>query len=172
MNSWINEYSKEMLRWDTVHRIVGRLSPEELVVQSREALSSAECLAGSLNSFLFVDVGAGQGLLGIPALYMFPEIRVLFVEPDPKKTAFLRNYLYVLHPELGARSRIECCRLEDVSRETCHWASSVGLEPVLFARAFSGKSSLEQAVEDSPFAGKKIFIFHAEGGRHFFKNPC
>lgn len=167
--SWSSIYTRAVQEWDKTHRLVGRLSVSALVEQSVEALKALddEVLAGDV---LFVDVGAGQGLLGIPALYLFPNLKVLFVEPDPKKTAFLRNYLFGVQKELGPRSFVESCRLQDVSRET--QKRHENRNPKLFARAFSGEVLLAEAVRESVFSEQELFVFHSDGARHFFEKTC
>lgn len=166
---WLKQYSTEIAKWDTTHRLVGRLSPEVLIEQSVEALNDLHPSVVSPTT-LFVDVGAGSGLLGIPALNLFPSLKVLFVEPDPKKAAFLRHYLFGVQKELGKRSFVQTQLMQNVSRETLEKLKD--LTPVLFARAFSGEHSLQEAVDDSVFAGRQLFVFRSDGPRHFFEKLC
>jgi 16S rRNA G527 N7-methylase RsmG len=166
---WKDQYAAQITAWDRVHRLVGRSSPRELIDQSVEALLSLprETLQGDK---LFVDVGAGSGLLGVSAMELFHDLQCLFVEPDAKKTAFLRSYLFSARKELSSRSLVSGGLIQDVSRETLKIPEN--LEPVLFARAFSGPVSLSDAVKKSVFAGHQLFVFRSEGSRHFFEKLC
>ena len=167
--SWKSIFAAQITAWDKIHRLVGRSDPRELIAQSVEALQglNPDTLKGPK---LLVDVGAGSGLVGIPALNMFHDLQVLFVEPDSKKTAFLRNYLYGVQKELAPRCSVGTQLLQDVSRETNQ--SQALLEPVLFARAFSGEISLADAVQNSVFAGHQLFVYRVDGPRHFFEKLC
>jgi 16S rRNA G527 N7-methylase RsmG len=167
--SWINEYANQITAWDKVHRLVGKSKPQRLIEESLEALNSLdpEVLSGPK---LMLDVGAGSGILGIPAMQLFHVLHVLFVEPDPKKAAFIRNYVSNVQPKLQKRCWIATQRLEDVSRETVEKCGD--LEPVLLARAFSGDVALEEAAQNSIFAGRHLFAFRSEGARHFFEKLC
>ena len=137
------------------HLVGAGTGVELLWGQSLEALDSLGL--GSFDGTL-VDIGAGQGILGAAALEMFESAKVLLVEPDRRKAAFLIDLKIHLPAALSARLFVEPNRIETVSRETITRACPTGPR-VLLARAFSSNRSLKSAIEDSVFSADPAFEF-------------
>lgn len=55
-----------------------------------ESLLAAGCLAGS-GCVMAVDVGSGAGFPGIPVAIVCPDVRIVLLESDIRKAAFLRE---------------------------------------------------------------------------------
>jgi len=167
-NEQLRTYVEAVQGWDRVHRIVGKTPVGQLVAESVEALETL-WLEVPREGACLVDVGAGAGLLGFPALFAHPTLEVLFVEPDTKKAAFLRFFATSLPEHQSTRIKVLNQNIQDVSRETLQTNNIQPESCCLCARAFSGSTSLEQAMEPSVFAKHNIYIFRSQAGRHFFE---
>ena len=161
--SEVEEYSTAIAQWDQKHRIVGKTAPATLVEQSLEAI---EHYLASAHPSCLVDVGAGSGLLGVPWLYCDPGHLAVFVEPDPKKTAFLHLYLSA-KADFKGRYLVLGQKVEDVSRETLERFAEGGYS--LVARAFSGPLSFGDAIGASELKNDLIYIFSPGPNGHQFK---
>ncbi len=158
LSPFLVRYTNSIRAWDKKHRIVGKSSVEELIFQSLASLESKESDIPPKTKIL-VDIGAGSGILGVPWLSMNKEHRSVFVEPDPKKSSFLRFYLSS-EPELKNRWLVIGEKLEDVSRETL--LQFTGDNSLLCAsRAFSGSRTLEDCIKDSELCREIFCVFVA-----------
>ena len=157
MKHWLDLYCDELKAWDRVHRIIGNLNPKTLCEESRQALLA---LASERPGATLVDVGAGGGILGVPWLALNDESRVVFVEPDMKKAAFLRVALLGSLSTVSSRCLVLPSQIEHVSRETIVKFSKGDF--VLAARAFSGPLDLRSAHGLSQFAGDTMLAFSSE----------
>jgi len=153
--------------WNKIHRIIGS-NPELLLSQSEsawvETLSS-----GDISPDCFVDVGAGSGIAAIPLLWLKPESKVVFVELDQKKSSFLYHLVGALSEK--ERLFVVPAKIERVSRETI--GGLVGnecLNPVFFARAFSGDIDLRTAIKKSAFS-RDAWLCFEEKNQTFVFSP-
>lgn len=146
--------------WDRSHRIVGKESAQLLVDQSVEALE-AFFIAHPKSYNCLLDIGAGSGLVGFPALFINDAIKVVFVEPDLKKAAFVVSFLSTLEANFRLRARVCAQNVEDVSRETVLNFSKVGRIAHL-ARAFSGPMSLTESIKASKLSDCPVFQFKVD----------
>lgn len=149
--------------WDSKHRILGKTPPEVLYDQSVEALRG---FTKEHNFEVLIDVGAGNGILGIPALIEGLCAKVVLVEPLPKKVAFLEYFKSVLlqHPSPSAKNVMVAPKtIENVSRETLEGFAQSNLDNVGFVvRAFSGSKSLNEAFGESEMPVDQVYDFFAE----------
>lgn len=150
MKQLLSDYIDAVSRWDKTHRLVGETPTLQLYNESRAALESMGAWRG-----LFVDVGCGAGILGMPWLL---EARgpVLFIDPDPKKIAFLLVWLSQ-KKELAGRWRAINSTLENVSRETIEQFADG--EYRLACRAFSGAIDLARVAQNSQFRQDFFWVF-------------
>ena len=169
MKHWLEVYCDELKAWDRVHRIIGNLNPKTLCEESRQALLS---LAKERPGATLVDVGAGGGILGVPWLALSADNRVVFVEPDLKKAAFLHAALLVSLKDVSSRCLVLASQIEHVSRETIVKFSKGDF--VLAARAFSGPLDLASAHRVSHFSADRMLTFSSETtslGKSFVLKP-
>ncbi len=159
-------------QWNKKHRLFGsdisaRLSESEKALKTWPPLAHGE---------VFVDVGAGAGVLGFPLLWLNPASVCVFVESDQKKASFLMALKTAIGVDYKERFFIVPKRLEDVSRET---VLGFGFEPsgaTLFARAFSGPRNIEDSVRDSVFREAPLWVFTKKNSQYqlsqlHFLNP-
>ncbi len=167
MEQWKAEYLKAIESWDKTHRLVGRMSVEALLDESIEAIAAALAQGYLETGDVLVDVGAGQGLMGYPWLYAGPQAKLITVEPDRKKTAFLLWFRSSLPKNVSERWLHFPKSIQNVSCETLESAFSAkehGLRPrvACVARAFSGSDSLASAIRH---IGCPIYTFEKKSGR-------
>lgn len=100
------DYLAFIAKWNRVHNLTAvRDSAKMVNVHALDSLAVVPHLqAGSL-----VDVGSGAGLPGIPLALMWPQARVVLLDSNHKKAAFLRQAVI----ELGLRNaEVVCERVE------------------------------------------------------------
>lgn len=117
------EYLALIAKWNRVHNLTAvRDSAKMVSVHVLDSLAVAPHLqAGSV-----VDVGSGAGLPGIPLALMWPQTRVVLLDSNHKKAAFLRQAVI----ELGLRNaEVVCERVE-------MWRPAEKFD-VVISRAFS-----------------------------------
>ncbi len=157
-------YFDAVRAWDKKIRLVGKTPIEQLYNESLKALRTLETKAKVL-----VDVGAGNGILGFPWLELSPEHKCIFLEPDPKKAAFILDFASRSHNGLSVadRSMVLCQKLENVPRETILKYSANSF--CLATRAFSGAIGLKEAFAKSELKDQEFFVFDLVNGRACFR---
>ncbi len=151
-------FVSELKAWNRVHRITGSNDIDLLYSESLEGLKSIP-----QNILGFIDVGAGSGIMGFPALVERLGARVCFVEPDIKKASFLlqlKTKVRAIDSSIADNMIIMIKDIQSVSRETIDQFFS-GCPYVLISRAFSGSTTLKDAVAKSPMQNIDVFFFHA-----------
>jgi hypothetical protein len=136
--------------WDRKHRLVGRTRPDRLY---RESVESLRSLPPALISDALVDLGAGSGILGVPALLEGLSKKVCLIEPLPKKVAFLeavKAEMRLMGDHRYSNLLIIPLPVQNVSRETleCYLGPDLSSVPVL-SRAFSGNLNMKEALRSS-----------------------
>ncbi len=153
-------YIQLLKLWDAKHHLLGRSDPYRLYKESVEALKT---LPPTHRAGPVIDLGAGNGILGIPALLEGYCSRVLLLEPMPKRVAFLEAVRAEMRRLGDARFenlRIVPFPVQSVSRETLEkalgpeWPST----PVL-TRAFSGSLGLREALDASLLKESPVWKF-------------
>lgn len=161
MEQWKSHYLEAIESWDKTHRLVGRSSVGGLLDESIAALSGA-LASGKLHSKdVLVDVGAGQAVMGYPWLHLAGDTKLITVEPDRKKTAFLLWFRASLPKSIAERWVHLSKTIQNVSCETLDAAffppnPGSKSRTVCVARAFSGQDSLVAATQH---LNCPIFVF-------------
>jgi 16S rRNA (guanine527-N7)-methyltransferase len=116
-------YLELIAKWNRVHNLTAVREGAKMV--SVHALDSL-AIVPHLQAGSVVDVGSGAGLPGIPLALMWPQSRVVLLDSNHKKAAFLRQAVI----ELGlANAEVVCERVE-------LWRPSARFDLVI-SRAFS-----------------------------------
>ena len=116
-------YLKLLEKWNARYNLSG-VSDIQLMV-SRHLLDSL-ALSPYLSGELFVDIGSGAGLPGIPLAILNPDKNFVLIDSNGKKTRFL----FQVKVELGLSNiSVENCRVE-------HYQSQQQIDMVM-CRAFS-----------------------------------
>ncbi len=151
-------YLRSLREWNRIHKIIGQRSDEELYEESRSAIRSLlNSSTDAPGNVCMVDIGAGNGLLGVAWLMADSKHRVIFTEPDPKKAAFLLK-LMVLDFKESHRAKILASTIEGVSRETFDQFAGAGTY-FFAARAFSGSKGLESALREGGHLPAPVWVF-------------
>jgi 16S rRNA G527 N7-methylase RsmG len=159
-------YLKDLKTWNKTHRLVGSNDLDRLYAESRIAFESLPSGERYRNA---VDVGAGSGILGFAGFLGAKLSRVVLVEPDPKKAAFLlqvKAQLFRLEPGFMANLIILHQTVQVVSRETLNSFFN-GTEWIVIARAFSSEVGLREAVDASELKEKEVFSFSLSTEKKF-----
>ena len=136
-------------KWNASFNLSGVVEINSMV--SRHLLDSL-AINAHLQGSVFVDIGSGAGLPGIPLAILNPENHFILVDSNGKKTRFL----FQVKTELGlANIDVENCRIE-------HYQSTQQIDMVM-CRAFS---ALGDAVSKSQHLLEKEGKFLAMKGRY------
>jgi 16S rRNA (guanine527-N7)-methyltransferase len=93
-------YVKILEKWNRVFNLIGTLDRERLV--NRHILDSLSCLA-YVKGKTVLDAGSGAGLPGIPLAILRPELNLVLLDSNGKKTRFLQQAVM----ELGLADRVK-----------------------------------------------------------------
>jgi 16S rRNA (guanine527-N7)-methyltransferase len=116
-------YAALLDKWNRTYRLTGLKDPSLAV--SHHLLDSLAILP-FVEGTALLDVGSGGGMPGIPLAIARPELRVVLLDSNAKKTAFLQQVAI----ELGlANIAVHCGRVEAYR--------PVARFPTISARAFS-----------------------------------
>ena len=136
-------------KWNASFNLSGVVEINSMV--SRHLLDSL-AINAHLQGSVFVDIGSGAGLPGIPLAILNPENHFILVDSNGKKTRFL----FQAKTELGlANIDVENCRIE-------HYQSPQQIDMVM-CRAFS---ALGDAASKSQHLLEKEGKFLAMKGRY------
>jgi 16S rRNA (guanine527-N7)-methyltransferase len=136
-------------KWNASFNLSGVVEINSMV--SRHLLDSL-AINAHLQGSVFVDIGSGAGLPGIPLAILNPENHFILVDSNGKKTRFL----FQAKTELGlANIDVENCRIE-------HYQSTQQIDMVM-CRAFS---ALGDVVSKSQHLLEKEGKFLAMKGRY------
>jgi 16S rRNA G527 N7-methylase RsmG len=168
-------FIKLLREWDGKHHLLGRSDPYRLYKESTRALDSVEA---SLLQPGVMDLGAGNGILGVPALLEGYAEKVVLIEPLVKRVAFLEAVKGEMRragdPRYENLAVVPLC-VQNVSRETLkrllgeNWA-----DRLVITRAFSGAASLKDAVKGSVLCDnplRKFFVEEVSGSKKFVLVP-
>jgi len=102
----LNDHLALIAKWNRVHNLTAvRDSAKMVSVHVLDSLA----IVPHLQAASVVDVGSGAGLPGIPLALMWPHARVVLVDSNHKKAAFLRQVAI----ELGLKNvEVVCERVE------------------------------------------------------------
>jgi 16S rRNA (guanine527-N7)-methyltransferase len=110
-------YCRELDRWNQKVNLISTHDPQEIAIKHfLDSLLYSQALEQT-NSASLLDVGSGAGFPGLPLKILLPELRVTLLEPNEKKTSFLRHIIGTL--DLGNVSVVSK-NLRDFSRDATH----------------------------------------------------
>lgn len=117
------DYLALIAKWNRIHNLTAVREDTKMV-----SVHALDCLAivPHLNAGSVLDVGSGAGLPGIPLALLWPQARVVLLDSNHKKAAFLRQAVI----ELGLKN------VEVVSERAEIWHTSEQFDLVI-SRAFS-----------------------------------
>ncbi len=118
------EYIALIVKWNKVYNLTAVREPEAMI--GHHLLDSLAVLPHLTGVQRLIDVGSGAGLPGIPLAIARPEMRVVLLDSNHKKTAFMRQACL----ELGlTNAEVVCERVEK-------WQPQVKYDAVI-SRAYS-----------------------------------
>lgn len=126
----LSAYLALIAKWNRVHNLTAVRELDKMV--SVHVLDSLAIVPHLKASFV-LDVGSGAGLPGIPLALVWPEARVVLLDSNHKKAAFLRQAVI----ELGLKNT------EVVSERVEKWQAPHKFELVI-SRAFSDLAEFTQ----------------------------
>ena len=92
MNKKFETFTKELLKWNKIHKFTNYSSKEEIYSQIEDSLYPLEKIKNSKNA---IDIGTGAGFPGLILAIAMPETKWYLVEPLKKRYSFL-NYIKIL----------------------------------------------------------------------------
>lgn len=107
-------YYHELDRWNQKINLTATKDPGEIAIKHfLDSLLFGQALDQRVDASL-LDVGSGAGFPGLPLKILAPRLRVTLLEPNEKKTSFLRHIVGTLDlKDVGVVSK----NLRDFSRE-------------------------------------------------------
>lgn len=110
-------YYRELERWNQKINLTATSDPREVAIKHfLDSLLFGQALEERAGVSL-LDVGSGAGFPGLPLKILAPELHVTLLEPNEKKTSFLRHVVGTLDlRDVSVVSR----NLRDYCRETEH----------------------------------------------------
>jgi 16S rRNA (guanine527-N7)-methyltransferase len=158
-------YYCELDRWSQKINLTSIHDTKETAIKHfLDSLLYGQALDGQTNASL-LDVGSGAGFPGLPLKIMMPELSVTLLEPNEKKTAFLRHVIGTI--ELQDVSVISKS-LRDFTRDTAQH----GRFSYITTRAVAADQILPFSVPLLSEQGRVIFCLAKElenQSRHGFK---
>ena len=111
---WLEKYAELLLKWNPAINLVSKSTLKDL--WSRHMLDSAQIFSlAPKTATRWVDLGSGGGFPGLVVAAMAkesrPDLRVMLVESDQRKAAFLRT----VSRELSLDTQILSQRIEDLT---------------------------------------------------------
>ncbi|MEO1922914.1 MAG: 16S rRNA (guanine(527)-N(7))-methyltransferase RsmG, partial [Nautiliaceae bacterium] len=82
-------FTKELLKWNKIHKLTNYNSPEEIEEQIKDSLYPLEKIKDAKTA---IDIGTGAGFPGLILAIAMPDTQWYLVEPLKKRYSFL-NYL-------------------------------------------------------------------------------
>lgn len=111
-------YRRELAIWNRKINLTAiRTDREVLVKHFLDSLAYSKVLRPVHSGSSLLDVGSGAGFPGVPLKIFLPELRVILLEPNLKKTAFLWHVIGCLG--LG-QIEVISRRIEDLAKDPDH----------------------------------------------------
>lgn len=94
--SALTVYYQELERWNRTINLTSLRDPKDIAIKHfLDSLLFSQALELRPHTSL-LDVGSGAGFPGLPLKILLPELHVTLLEPNGKKTAFLRHVIGTL----------------------------------------------------------------------------
>jgi 16S rRNA (guanine527-N7)-methyltransferase len=92
-----SQYLRELTIWNGKTNLTAITDTKQIAVKHfLDSLACSKALRSLKSHDLLLDVGAGAGFPGLPLKILCPEIHLTLLEPNQKKTAFLRHIIGTL----------------------------------------------------------------------------
>ncbi|MDH3713333.1 MAG: 16S rRNA (guanine(527)-N(7))-methyltransferase RsmG [Gammaproteobacteria bacterium] len=130
------KYANALIKWRRVYNLIGARSLGEVI--TRHLLDSLSVVS-AVSGHRLLDMGSGAGLPGVPVAIALPDIHVVLLDANAKRTRFLEHAVHTLQlnnievvreraENYNPPQRFDCI----VSRALCGWARFAALaEPHL-----------------------------------------
>jgi 16S rRNA (guanine527-N7)-methyltransferase len=90
-------YLKELNTWNSKINLTAITDPQEIFLKHFiDSMACGRGLVEDSNETSLLDVGSGGGFPGVPLKILHPDLRITLLEPNLKKTAFLRHLIGTL----------------------------------------------------------------------------
>lgn len=130
-------YYRELRIWNKKINLTAITGTREIAIKHFvDSLAAANVMTDVTGDDALLDVGAGAGFPGLPLKILFPQIQTALLEPNQKKTAFLRHVIGTLNLK-GVK--VVSQALEPFSRD----ATSSGRFNYVTTRALEMQSALD-----------------------------
>lgn len=107
-------YLRALRNWNKKINLTAIKDEQEIAVKHfLDSLACSKAIAAAPSAPL-LDIGTGAGFPGLPLKILYPALPVTLLEPNQKKTAFLRHVIGTLHI---ADATVLPKRLQDLAKE-------------------------------------------------------
>lgn len=121
----LDEFAALLLKWNRRINLVGTSDPSELQARHlADCLQVAEVIGD--RDGVVADLGSGAGLPGLVIAIACPVVRVVCVESDLRKVAFLREAIRLL----DLQAEVQPARIEALSPLDAEIVTARGLAPL------------------------------------------
>ena len=124
-------YYRELDRWNQKINLTSVRDTKDIAIKHfLDSLLFGQALEQRDNASL-LDIGSGAGFPGLPLKILIPELRVTLLEPNEKKTSFLRHVIGTLDLKgvsVVSRNLRDFCR-ESAHQETFSYATTRAVAP-------------------------------------------
>ena len=121
----LSVYLRELRNWNRKINLSGFDDPEQIAIKHfLDSLAGAMALK-DVPGGQILDVGSGAGFPGLPLKLIFPKLPLRLLEPNTKKTAFLRHLIGTLGLEGVAVSSKRVQDFADCALENAQYSAVV-----------------------------------------------
>lgn len=107
------DYLALLLKWNSTYNLTAIRTEEKML--SHHIIDSLSLIPHLPEVKSLIDVGSGGGMPGIPCAIMRPEMNVVLLDSNHKKTTFLRQALIELKLD---NAQVETSRVESLKGQT------------------------------------------------------
>lgn len=106
------DYLALLLKWNSTYNLTAIRTEEKML--SHHIIDSLSLVPHLPEAKSLIDVGSGGGMPGIPCAIMRPEMKVVLLDSNHKKTTFLRQALIELKLD---NAQVETTRVESLKEQ-------------------------------------------------------
>lgn len=85
----LQQYVELLIKWNKVYSLTAIISPKDIIIL--HILDGLSVVPYFANASSILDVGSGMGVPGIILAIMFPQTKIVAIDSNGKKAAFLRQ---------------------------------------------------------------------------------